>query len=65
MTTLLTTIEAAHYLSVSAQTMKNWRSLGKPPSYIKLQNEKMVRYRQGDLDSFIEQLELMNVEGDV
>jgi hypothetical protein len=39
---------------VPAETLKQWRSKGKGPRYVKLPNGK-VRYRTDWLDQFIEQ----------
>jgi excisionase family DNA binding protein len=49
----LSTEEAAGYLGVAAQTLRNWRSQGRSPAYIKLNKGKLVRYLQADLDAFI------------
>lgn len=40
-------VEAAKILSVSPQTLRNWRHIGKGPSYTK--RSRMVRYRVQDL----------------
>lgn len=44
-------IEAAKILSVSPQTMRNYRHLGKGPAYSK--RGRMVRYRVSDLMAFM------------
>lgn len=48
----LTDVEAARLLSVSPQTLRNWRSLGEGPPYIK--KNRLVRYRFDDLITFME-----------
>lgn len=53
---LLTTKEAADYLSMSAGTLENWRIQGKGPDYIKLGadgSRSLVRYRTCDLDDYV------------
>lgn len=56
---LLTTLEAAKFFGVSADTLKDWRSgrgKGRGPAYIKFgpaQNNR-VRYRLGDLKAWLE-----------
>jgi len=57
MTHLLTSVEAAKYLSYSEQTLRMSRSTGKlsgvkAPKFIKL-GVKSVRYTQEDLDNWI------------
>jgi len=49
---LLTTPQAADYLGLSTHTLNRWRWDGRGPRFVKL--GKSVRYRQGDLDEFIE-----------
>lgn len=50
----LTTSEASQYLggTVPAETLKQWRSRGKGPRYVRFPNGK-VRYRPSDLDEFV------------
>lgn len=48
---LLSTREAAKYLSISASSMEQWRRAGKGPVYVRV--GKQVRYRVPDLDAFI------------
>ena len=51
-TKLLTTSEAASYLSINTQTLKQWRSIGSPgPNYIKVGYS--VRYSKKDLDRWL------------
>jgi predicted site-specific integrase-resolvase len=45
-------IEAAKILSVSPQTLRNYRHLGRPPVYYK--RGRMVRYKLADLLEFME-----------
>ena len=49
---LLDEHRAAGYLGLCVKTLRNWRSAGKGPSYIKI--GRIVRYRVTDLDEFIE-----------
>lgn len=53
---LLDTDGAAEYIhhAAPAETLKQWRSKGKGPRYVKLPNGK-VRYRTDWLDQFVEQ----------
>jgi hypothetical protein len=44
-------IEAAKILSCSAQTLRNYRHLGKGPAYSK--KNRMVRYKMSDLLDFM------------
>lgn len=50
---LLTDREAARYLNIALQTVRNfrWRHCG--PRYYKI-GERSVRYRRRDLDAFVE-----------
>ena len=50
---LLNTKEAAEYLGLSPYTLERWRYLGKGPRFIRV-GSKSVRYRQTDLDAFLE-----------
>lgn len=49
---LLTTKEAAQYLTIKAQTLEFWRCRGGGPQFIKI--GRAVRYRKTDLDFFTE-----------
>jgi len=49
---LLDEHRAARYLGLRVKTLRNWRSAGKGPSYIKI--GRIVRYRVTELDEFIE-----------
>jgi len=49
---LLTQGEAAEYLNLPPRTLATWRSRGGGPRFVRLRGN--VRYRQGDLDSFVE-----------
>ena len=51
MTGLLTTAEAAEVLGYSDQTLKQWRSQGRGPAYIKDGNQ--IRYLPADLKDWI------------
>ena len=48
----LTTKEAAKFLSVSEQTMLNWRAQRRGPKYFKL-GLKSVRYKLKDLEDWL------------
>jgi len=50
---LLTPLEAAERLGVKAQVLERWRGIGGGPVFVKL-SSKSVRYRQEDLDAFVE-----------
>ena len=49
---LLTREQAAQFLSLKKSTLEAWAVRGGGPAYIKM--GKAVRYRMGDLESFIE-----------
>lgn len=51
---LLTEVEAAAILGARVQTLRNWRWKGEGPRFVKV-GARMVRYRRGDLDAFIDQ----------
>lgn len=44
--------KAAQTLGVAVQTLRNWRHLGKGPSYLKLSG-RLVRYQYIDLIEFM------------
>ena len=46
-------VEAAKILSVSPQSLRNWRCIGRGPSYTK--RGRMVRYQIQNLLSYMEQ----------
>ena len=48
----LTTREAARYLGLAVSTLNKWRCYGSGPKYLKL--GRAVRYRQDELDVFLE-----------
>jgi excisionase family DNA binding protein len=50
--TFLDTIEAAQYLGLQKTTLEAWRSRGEGPRFVKL--GRAVRYRQSDLEAWIE-----------
>jgi excisionase family DNA binding protein len=50
--TLLTTREAADYLTIHESTMRQWRRLGIGPAYVKV-GPKRVRYQFSDLTSYV------------
>jgi predicted DNA-binding transcriptional regulator AlpA len=49
---LLSPKEASEFLGVPENTLAQWRSQRRGPVFIKLE-ERMVRYRMVDLDSYI------------
>jgi len=51
-TAALKTPDAASYLNVQPTTLEQWRWNGKGPRFVKI--GRSVRYRQVDLDSFLE-----------
>ncbi|RRR95561.1 helix-turn-helix transcriptional regulator [Glycomyces terrestris] len=50
---LLTPEETADILKVATQTLANWRSQGKGPSWVKL-GARRCRYRHSEIHRFIE-----------
>ena len=48
---LMTTIEAADYLTLGKTTLERWRLTGQGPRFAKM--GAAVRYRQEDLDAFV------------
>ena len=50
---LISTKAAAKRLGISHQTLEKWRSQKRGPHYLKI-GSKAVRYRQIDLDAFID-----------
>lgn len=50
---LLADTEAAQYLNVALQTVRNWRwKRGTGPKFHKI-GQRIIRYRRRDLDAFI------------
>lgn len=45
--------EAAEYIGVAVGTMRHWRHKMKGPKYLKFPESQTVRYRQADLDEFL------------
>lgn len=52
---LLTTAEAATYLSMSPRTLETWRNKRIGPPYVKPEGGNAVRYRPADLESWVEE----------
>jgi predicted DNA-binding transcriptional regulator AlpA len=50
---LLTPEETSEVLKVATQTLANWRSQGKGPSFVKL-GARRCRYRRSEIERFIE-----------
>jgi len=54
-------VEAAKILSLSVQTLRNWRGKKIGPQYIKLSN-RCIRYRVVDIQDFVQQHLIMTEE---
>jgi len=54
-------VEAAKILSLSVQTLRNWRGKMIGPQYIKLSN-RCIRYRVVDIQDFVQQHLIMTEE---
>jgi len=52
---LMTVQQAADYLGLAVSTLNKWRCLGGGPVFLKM--GRAVRYRQKNLDSYIETAE--------
>ena len=52
---LMTVQQAAEYLGLAVSTLNKWRCLGGGPVFLKM--GRAVRYRQKNLDSYIETAE--------
>jgi excisionase family DNA binding protein len=52
LTGTMNSLEAAEYLGVSVATLKRWRGQEAGPPYIQM-GERLIRYRQTDLDRWI------------
>lgn len=50
---LLTDVQLSRKLHTALQTVRNWRTQGKGPRYVKLCG-RLVRYRPEDVQAFIE-----------
>ena len=44
--------EAAEYMRVAQQTMRNWRNLGRGPRYFR-KGKRFIRYKKSDLDDWL------------
>lgn len=51
---LLTTAEAAKFIGISPRTLETWRSKLTGPTYIKAPGSAAVRYRETDLEKWVE-----------
>jgi hypothetical protein len=51
---LLTSSDAAQYLTLSEQTLRKWRMTGGGPAFVKFGSSGRVCYRLSDLDAFID-----------
>lgn len=51
--------QAAEYLGMKTNTLRQWRFLSKGPVYLKI--GRSVRYRQADLDAFLERVAIQPV----
>lgn len=59
---LMTTKEVAAYLRVSEGMLYDYRSLGIGPNYIKLGAQRLVRYCQSDVDTWLAKQKIEMVE---
>ena len=50
---LLSELEVSASLSISPQTLRNWRAKGEGPRFVKV-GKRVVRYFRSDVDAFIE-----------
>jgi excisionase family DNA binding protein len=50
---LLTTAEAAKYLRISIDTLKNWRRRKTGPPFKRV-GDRLVAYRKADLDAWLD-----------
>ena len=55
----LNDVEAAKFLRLSPQTLRNWRTQSKGPAYIRA--GRAIRYAINDLRDFMEQNRVNNV----
>ena len=53
MSDLLTTAQAAAFLSLKQNTLEHWRIYGNGPTIVRL-SPRTVRYRRSDLESWVE-----------
>ena len=51
--TYLTDVQAADYLGLRPQTLRNWRGMDRGPAYVKV--GRAVRYSFGDLIAYMEE----------
>jgi predicted DNA-binding transcriptional regulator AlpA len=49
---LMTSPDAAHYLTLAPQTLRAWRVTGKGPRYHRIGGNRVV-YRRADLDEWL------------
>lgn len=59
---LLTETEAAEILNFSISTLRNWRSQGRGPEFLKI-SQRTVRYRRRELNAWSEKLIRSNSNG--
>jgi len=50
---LLTEEHASRMLAVSPRTLRNWRTLGQGPAFVKISG-RCIRYRSADIKQFIQ-----------
>lgn len=48
---VMTEAQAAEYLHIPHNTLRNWRTVSRGPRYVK--NGKIIRYRREDLDNWL------------
>ena len=61
---LLTPREVAAYLHLSENTLYQYRALGIGPHYIKLDAARLIRYRQSDVDAWLEKQKVEMAENE-
>jgi excisionase family DNA binding protein len=52
MTHLLTTLEAATYLHLHADTLRRWRRERRGPAFVRVRRQ--IRYDPNDLDAYVD-----------
>ena len=50
---LLNEVQAAGYLAISPRTLRNWRTRGGGPKYVRI-SARCIRYRMSDLKEWTE-----------
>ena len=60
---LLTTADVAEQLGVSPRVVKDWRSAGRGPVFVKVAHN-VIRYTQSDVDAYVKALRQSPGESD-